>query len=591
MIGRSTSNGHAGDPTGSRIGERIDDHNGRRISGHAGDHTGDIRGDDDDVDDTDADLLDAVAATDIRLYDATDLPWISIVIDHVMACLGQPWRVLRERLDHAPIRGNRVAAILGAMRRMMDGRAQRTKVARKVRATVLGPPALDDTARLARLANASEDLGIDPSEIESLLWIDLADERPVTLPDGRPDEQRLAAYANVDRIQRALRRARHVRVHAWGNAHALIRAAARYGLLVRVSSSACTPYDARGDHRASELHTRDAPDLCASPNALDTRDAPTVIDIVGPLSLFHQTHVYGRSLGAIVPYLSGLERFVVEIDADFGYGTAALRVTSPAMLPPAPNSERGKPSIASKIASALERTRNVLVERDPPPIPHGTDRLFPDLAFEVLGPIGLQKKSRLALVVDANDDSTGDSATNADANEREDDRELFPDLAALLVAQMDDEAERIAPRLPSRAPADRLGDRRLGRSLDRAPRDHRAPRDERPPGDERAPRDERPPRDERAPRGDRVPRDREIVATLPPRDTPDRSRCWFVEVVGFATTEYLTAKLARYAAAGIDRVALVVDDTRDASLAEVRRVVAYSRTIVADLLAITEEAT
>jgi predicted nuclease of restriction endonuclease-like RecB superfamily len=82
---------------------------------------------------------------------------------------------------------------------------------------------------------------------------------------------------------------------------------------------------------------------------------------------------------------------------------------------------------------------------------------------------------------------------------------------------------------------------------------------------------------------------REVVASLP-SDQPDRSRCWFVEVVGFATTEYLTAKLARYEAAGIKRVLLVVDDTRDASLAEVRRVVPYhSRSIVADLLAIIGE--
>ena len=495
--------------------------------------------DDDDTDELE--LLEAAAATDVRLYDATDLPWIAIVLDHVMSCVGQPWRVLRERLDHSPIRGVRVAAILVAMRRMMDGRAQRTKVARKVRAAVLGQPALDDDSRTQRLAKAGDELGIEPSEIESLLWIDLADERPVTLPSGRPEEHRLAAYANVDRIQRALRRAKHVRIHAWGNAHPLIRTAARYGLLVRVSAA----------------RTRDAfaaRDALATCDALTTRDAlatrdHTIIDIVGPLSLFHQTSVYGRSLGAVVPLLSGLDRFVVEIDADFGYGMAALRVTSPALLPPAPTNERGRPSIAAKIASAMGSVRDVLVELDPPPIAHASDRLFPDLALELVGPTSVSGTEPTRDASGANRDASGAnrnaSGANRNASEAnrnasganreedlEDDRDLIPDLAALLASQMTAEADRIAPR---------------------------------------------------------------VIAGALPRNEPDRSRCWFVEVVGFATAEYLTAKLARYRAAGIDRVVLVVDETRDASLDSVgtsdRRVVAYrSKTVVADLLAIIAEA-
>ncbi len=477
-----------------------------------------------DAPDRDApDPLDAVDATDVRLYDATDLPWITIVVDHVMSCLGQPWRVLRERLEHAPIRGARVAAILGAMRRMMDGKAQRTKIARKVRASVLGHPALDDTARADRLARAGDELGIDPSEIESLLWIDLAEERPVTLPDGRPDETRLAAYANVDRIQRALRRARHVRIHAWGNAHPLIRTAARYGLLVRVSSSSPafdrTAFDRTAFDR-TELRPIQRPQTLQVPG-----DQHTVIDIVGPLSLFHQTHVYGRALGSVVPLLSGLERFVVEIDADFGYGMAALRIASPALLPPAPATERGKPSIAAKIASAMERRGHVLVERDPTPIAHGSDRLFPDLAIEVIGPRALPSAPD-ASTPDTRAPVNGRDLDGAnDANESDDD--LYPDLASLLAAQMNDAADSIASR--------------------------------------------------------------EIVAALPPADRPDRSRCWFVEVVGFATTEYLTAKLARYEGAGIDRVLLVVDDTRVQGLAAIPRVVPYDRrTAVADLLMIIE---
>lgn len=357
--------------------------------------------------------------TELELYDATDLPWITLVVDHVMSCIGQPWRVLREHLEHAPISAARVSAILAAMRRVMEGRGQRSKIAREIRAAVLGHPALDEAARTARLAHAGEELGIDPAEIESLLWIDLAEERPVVLPDGRPDAPRLAAFANVDRVQRALRRARHVRIRAWGNPLPLVRMAARCGLLVHVSSD------------------DDA-----------VTDACTVVDIVGPLALFHQTHVYGRAIGAIVPYLAGLERFLVEIDADLGYGLSTLRVSSPALLPP-PAQDTGT-SIAARIARALERA-GVPVERDPAPIAHGPERLLPDLVFEPVA----------------------------------------------------------------------------------------------------------------------------------------RAATWFVEVVGFATTEYLRAKLARYAAAGIERVVLVVDDTSDGELQAMQHVVTYApKTTVTDLLAV-----
>jgi predicted nuclease of restriction endonuclease-like RecB superfamily len=534
---------------------------------------------------------------------------------------------------------------------LMDGRAHRAKVARKVRASVLGPPALDDEARAARLAKASDELGVDPSEIESLLWIDLAEERPVTLPDGRPDEQRLAAFANVDRIQRAVRRARHVRIHAWGDAHPLIRTAARYGLLVRVSSpDASTAYATRdapayATRDAPAYATRDAPGYATrDASAYATRDAPayatrdahvtqdatrdahvtqdaspvastyTILDIVGPLSLFHQTQVYGRSLAAIVPHLAGLARFVVEIDAEVGFGSAALRVTSPALLPPMPKAERGKPSIATKIASALDRTRGVLVERDPPPIIHGADRLFPDLAIEVTGSIVLER-GRAPIEREADNDQERDAQVRSlderdrddrhateqrdredeesdrhateqqnrahdrepDESDLEDDRDLVPDLAALLAMSMSDEADRIAS------------------TGARPKRDHESTAaGARPKHDlELTAAGARPKHDlELTAAGTRPKRDREITATLPAVRRLDRSRCWFVEVVGFATSEYLAAKLARYEAAGIERVVLVVDDTRDAALATVRRVVAYKgRTIVADLLAIIGDTT
>jgi predicted nuclease of restriction endonuclease-like RecB superfamily len=287
--------------------------------------------------------------TDVRLYDMTDHEWIASIVDQVVSCQGMPWRALRERVEHGAIRSERAAAILGAVRRIMGGRADRMRVARKLRSIVLGTPALDAESRAERFAAAEEELGIAVDELESLLWIDLADERPVALPNGRPDEMTLAAFANVDRIARAVRRAHRVRIHTGGDSQPLVRAARRFGLIVSVLPR-------------------------AGSDGLDT-----TLDILGPLSLFHATRVYGRALAALVPYLAGCTRFVLEIDADFGYGPAALRVSSPVLLPPAPT-DASVQRLATRVQSALVKERPALVVMlDPPSIGGANERLFPDL--------------------------------------------------------------------------------------------------------------------------------------------------------------------------------------------------------------------
>ena len=296
------------------------------------------------------DPRDAPEQRDLRLYDATDIPWIATVVDHVVDARGQPWRILRERLEHSSIRAPRVDAILGALRRVLGGNAERARIARRLRALVLGHAALDSRQRVARLEAASQVLGITPAEVDQLMWIDLASERPVSLPDGRPEERRLAAYANLDRIQRGVRRARELRLVVWGEAHELIRTAKRRGLLVTVSRG--------GD--------------------------ATVLQIVGPLALFHDTGVYGGALAGLIPLLADLARFELTVHCDFGYGPSILRIVPPVLLPPVV--PRGKPSLAASLARDLAKAAPALIsERDPPPIAHATALSFPDLAIEHAG--------------------------------------------------------------------------------------------------------------------------------------------------------------------------------------------------------------
>src|SRR5690606_25863469 len=146
--------------------------------------------------------------------------------------------------------------------------------------------ALTPAEREARIAYAARELEITCMAVELLLWSDLPRERPVELPRGRPSEFEVAAVANVHLLQRAMRRARSVRLRVWGDAGPLIRAAAARGLLTTLSIHGVRDVDLPG-----------------------VSGPVTVLDIVGPLALFHHTAVYGRALADLVPLLADCERF------------------------------------------------------------------------------------------------------------------------------------------------------------------------------------------------------------------------------------------------------------------------------------------
>ena len=95
-----------------------------------------------------------------RLYDASDLPWIGKLVDIVMQSVGEPWRVLVERVEHAPldVHTSHRSAMLQALRRVLGGASQRARIARQVRALVLGPPALGNAEREALAAFAQAGL-------------------------------------------------------------------------------------------------------------------------------------------------------------------------------------------------------------------------------------------------------------------------------------------------------------------------------------------------------------------------------------------------------------------------------------------------
>lgn len=287
-----------------------------------------------------------------RLYGADDLPWIAKLLDIVELSVGEPWRVLIERVEHAGlgVHASHRTAMLGALRRVLGGAGQRARIARQVRALVLGPPALEPGEREARLSAAAAQLGTTPEDVESLLWIDLAMERPVALPSGRPAEAEVAAFANLERIQRCVRRAYDLQLRVWDCANELVRTVARYGLIAQITCEG----------------------------------EATLLDVIGPLALFHSTMVYGRALAALVPLLAGHTRFELDIHCRLGGEPAHVKVAPPVLLPPVAVSPHRAPSIAERLARDLEDLGHT-VEHEPPPIASGQHLLFPDLALDHRG--------------------------------------------------------------------------------------------------------------------------------------------------------------------------------------------------------------
>ncbi|HEX4449399.1 MAG TPA: DUF790 family protein [Kofleriaceae bacterium] len=281
------------------------------------------------------------------MLDRDDLPWIGELVDIVVRAEGQPWRVAEAELERVAAPAKQLSAVTSALRKLAGGRAAHARVAREVRAMVLGAPALTETVRAARLDAAAATLGLSPRELEPLLWSDLPRERAIELADGRPDELDIVAHANVQLVQRALGRAYGVHARLWGDDGSVLRGALARGLIVTATRE--------GDHAA--------------------------LAIVGPLALCHRTGVYGRALGQLAPLLAGCERFELAIDA----GDYAIAIASPIVLPAVPAIDRAVGYTARKLARDLGKLdRALAIEVLPAPLatsPGGT-LVCPDLIVD-----------------------------------------------------------------------------------------------------------------------------------------------------------------------------------------------------------------
>jgi len=369
-------------------------------------------------------------ARPLALLGADDVPWLGALTDTVVRFAGQPWRLAleaietgtwmthtagapagrvdtREESPHATrevrasvareVPARRVNAAVGALRRMLAGRAYNIALARKARSLVLGLPALTDEAREARVACAAVVLALTPRELEQVLWADLPRERPIELPTGRPDELHVAAQANVGLVQRALRRAHAIELAIRGDAGPVLRGAAARGLLITATERETTAATGREitatereitatEHESTATEHESTATERATGVAATEREVrrfrETVLDIVGPLALCHGTTVYGRALGSLVPLLGTCDDFTLTIRAEARGQTYELSLASPALLPVGPAARPW--AVVEQLARDLERL-GIAVVRSPAAIASGGALVCPDLGVEVGG--------------------------------------------------------------------------------------------------------------------------------------------------------------------------------------------------------------
>jgi len=281
-----------------------------------------------------------------RLYNEGDIPWVEDLIAVAAAKLGRPWRELIERVESSHIgpHASHRTAMLGALRRLLGGAVMQGERARHVRSITLGAPALSTRWRHDRIEHVARQLGTTPDEIESLLWLDLARERPVAFFAGRPAARDVIAVANLEQLHSLTRRARELRLQLAASSEHLAREATRHGVIMQVMP----------ERTATKLH------------------------VMGPIAFGRVMSAYGRAVGALIAMLGDQPHFVLDVRAEIDDALQDIRIASPVMLPRDISPPRRKNTLGYRLARDLT-ARGCFVDWEPPPLLLARQQVFPDL--------------------------------------------------------------------------------------------------------------------------------------------------------------------------------------------------------------------
>ena len=298
-----------------------------------------------------------------RYFSALDEPWLSALIEECRDFAGRRRSEWQERLRE-PLRVRAPKSKLRIAIHQLDALCRERPAvvvpAKEARAAVFREAAQGSAPRADVLARVAKSLGVTPLELEAALFADLKTEQRVAELARELRAAELASDANLSIVSSLVRRAASVRIVLWGNSRALVRHAQRMGLICNVSLL-----------------------LPRSPNAEGA--ARLVLDVSGPLSLFHHTDVYGRALSSLVPRLAECDGFELTAACALARGsqfsTLLVRSSDPIA------SGRASPRPERRIEQRFERDfRRIAPDwqilPEPKPVKSGDTLIFPD--FELV---------------------------------------------------------------------------------------------------------------------------------------------------------------------------------------------------------------
>jgi len=281
-----------------------------------------------------------------------DLPWVRALIDERARFVGRPRRELAARLrEPLPVASppRRRALVAHVLDRLAQPRRRDGTSARDLRAEVFTAAATGDVGRSEVVAEAAARRGVAAAARERALFADLPGEQPVTAAPRVLSPVEVVAEANLALARGLVARTDRLRIAIDGNALPVVRIAKLRGLIVSVERGA---------------------------------EAQVVLDVSGPLALFHHTRLYGRALGELLPTLAWSAHYALEGVCRVSEGPHLLRLATGDPIAPSIEPRRYDSALEEGFVDAIGRAAlEWEVIRDPHPLIAGSGLAFPDFAL------------------------------------------------------------------------------------------------------------------------------------------------------------------------------------------------------------------
>ncbi len=329
-----------------------------------------------------------------RYLTERDHTWLRALLDEHARFEGQKRSELAARLQEplpSPAPKAKLCVAARVLESMNRDRAESAISPPEARRRVFRGAADARGDRESILQKVGDEVNVTPAELESALFADLRGERRVPALPATLSPSSLALRANLAIVSSLLRRAATIRITAFGNTRAVVRHARLLGLICSVQkTSRAAPRRAANDVSTNRLGMMPPSDDAMS---------GAVIDVSGPLALFHHTEVYGRALASLVPRLGWCNEFELVAQCALGQGkhlsTFELRSGDP--IATGDELSRYDSRVEERFARDLRRAAPAWdLIREPKPVDAGGVLMFPD--FELLHRHGPKRRWLLEIV-------------------------------------------------------------------------------------------------------------------------------------------------------------------------------------------------